>query len=97
MRRPPLVLAVDDEPTVRKQEVQMAESFIEAMAADFEPEEYVDEYREALLERVQAKVDGAQITKAPEAAPEEGKVVDLMEALRQSVEAAKKERAKKSA
>lgn len=95
--RKPEFSFLDDEPTVRKQEVQMAESFIEAMAADFEPDEYVDEYREALLERVQAKVDGAQITKAPEAAPDEGKVVDLMDALRQSVEAAKQERAEKSA
>ena len=83
---------LDDEPTVRPQEMQMAESFIEAMAGDFEPEEYVDEYRSALLEVVEAKVEGAEITKAPEVAPDEGKVVDLMEALRRSVAEAKRQR-----
>lgn len=90
--RQPAFGFLDDEPTVRPQEMQMAESFIEAMAADFEPEEYVDEYRTALLEVVQAKVEGAEITKAPEVAPDEGKVVDLMEALRRSVAEAKRQR-----
>jgi DNA end-binding protein Ku len=83
---------LDEEPTVRPQEMQMAESFIEAIAGDFEPAEYVDEYRTALLEAVQAKVEGAEITKAPEVAPDEGKVVDLMEALRRSVAEAKRQR-----
>jgi DNA end-binding protein Ku len=95
--RQPAFDFLEDEPTVRPQEVQMAESFIEAMAADFEPDEYVDDYREALLKVVQAKIEGAEITKAPETEVEEGKVVDLMEALRQSVEEAKKQRANKKA
>lgn len=88
---------LDDEPEVRSQELQMAESFVEAMSGDFVPEEYTDEYREALLSAVQAKVEGAEVTKAPEEAPEEAKVVDLMDALRKSVEEAKKQRAEKSA
>lgn len=83
---------LDDQVTVRSQEMRMAESYIDAMAEEFEPEEYVDEYREALLEVVQAKVAGAEITKVPEAAPDEGKVVDLMDALRRSVAEAKKQR-----
>ncbi|MGH9249593.1 MAG: Ku protein [Acidimicrobiales bacterium] len=83
---------LDDQIGVRPQEMRMAESYIDAMAEEFEPEEYVDEYREALLEVVQAKVDGAEITKAPEAEAEEGKVVDLMDALRRSVAEAKKQR-----
>jgi DNA end-binding protein Ku len=83
---------LDEEPTVRPQEMQMAESFIEAMAGEFEPAEYVDEYRTALLEAVEAKVEGAEITKAPEVAPDEGKVVDLMDALRRSVAEAKRQR-----
>jgi DNA end-binding protein Ku len=83
---------LEDEPTVRPQELQMAESFVEAMGGDFDPDEYVDEYRTALLDVVEAKVEGAEITKAPEVAPDEGKVVDLMEALRRSVAEAKKKR-----
>jgi DNA end-binding protein Ku len=95
--RKPAFDFLEDEPTVRKQEVSMAESFIEAMSDDFDPEAYVDEYREALLNVVQAKVDGAEIVKAPEVEAEEGKVVDLMEALRRSVDEAKKKRAKDEA
>ncbi|MGH8776887.1 MAG: Ku protein [Jiangellaceae bacterium] len=91
VRRPDFKF-LDDEVTVRSQEMRMAESYIDAMAEEFEPTEFVDEYREALLEVVQAKVAGAEITKAPEAEPEEGKVVDLMEALRRSVAEAKKQR-----
>jgi DNA end-binding protein Ku len=83
---------LEDEPTVRPQELQMAESFVEAMGGDFDPDEYVDEYRAALLDVVEAKVEGAEITKAPEVAPDEGKVVDLMDALRKSVAEAKKKR-----
>jgi DNA end-binding protein Ku len=83
---------LEDEPTVRPQELQMAESFVEAMGGDFDPDEYVDEYRTALLDVVEAKVEGAEITKAPEVAPDEGKVVDLMDALRRSVAEAKKKR-----
>jgi DNA end-binding protein Ku len=83
---------LEDEPTVRPQELQMAESFVEAMGGDFDPTEYVDDYRDALLEVVNAKVEGAEITKAPEIAPDEGKVVDLMDALRRSVAEAKQKR-----
>jgi len=83
---------LDDQVTVRSQEMRMAESYIDAMAEEFEPDEYVDDYRQALLEVVQAKVEGAEITKMPDVAPEEGKVVDLMEALRRSVAEAKKQR-----
>ncbi|MGH8822946.1 MAG: Ku protein [Jiangellaceae bacterium] len=83
---------LDDDISIRPQEMRMAESYIDAMAEEFEPDEFVDEYREALLEVVQAKVDGAEITKAPEPEAEEGKVVDLMDALRRSVAEAKKQR-----
>jgi DNA end-binding protein Ku len=83
---------LDDQVTVRSQEMRMAESYIDAMAEEFEPDEYVDDYRQALLEVVQAKVEGAEITKMPDVAPEEGKVVDLMEALRRSVAEAKRQR-----
>ncbi|HEU0041581.1 MAG TPA: Ku protein [Jiangellaceae bacterium] len=81
---------------LRSQEMKMAESYVETMSGDFEPEQFVDEYREALLEVVQAKIDGLEITAPAEPAPAEGKVVDLMEALRRSVEEAKKGRGEAS-
>jgi DNA end-binding protein Ku len=77
---------------VRKQEMAMAESYIDTLSGDFQPDEYVDKYREALLEVVNAKVEGAEVTTPREAEPAEDKVVDLMEALRRSVEQAKQGR-----
>jgi DNA end-binding protein Ku len=72
---------------VRPQELQMAKSLIENMTEDFKPEEYRDEYREALMKVVEAKAAGEEIEVV--AAPEESKVVDLMEALKASVAATK--------
>jgi DNA end-binding protein Ku len=78
---------LDEEVQVRPQEVRMARSLIESLTADFEPEEFRDEYRAALEELVAKKVQGEEITYSEEAEP--STVVDLMEALRASVEAAK--------
>jgi DNA end-binding protein Ku len=59
------------------------------MAMKFEPEAFKDEYKKALMELVEAKVEKRQIIEAPE--PEaETTVVDLMSALKASVEKAKK-------
>ena len=72
---------------VSDKELQMAFSLIELMTGDFEPQSYHDEYRQALTDIIQAKLSGGEIVEAP-AAPR-GKVVDLMAALKASVEAAK--------
>lgn len=78
--------------TVSDAEVTMAQSFIDALSGDFEPEAYHDAYREALEALVQAKAEGVSLPAEPEA-PEQAEVVDLVAALRASVEAAKKRRA----
>jgi DNA end-binding protein Ku len=83
---------LDQDVTVRPQELQMAESYIAALAADFDPSEYTDNYREALEEVIEAKAAGLEVKAPEEAAPQSGQVVDLMEALRQSVAAAKAKR-----
>lgn len=70
----------------------MAESLIEALAGDFDPTEYHDEYRAALQQVIDAKVEGREVVVPPGQAPEEGGVVDLMAALRASVEAAQRAR-----
>ncbi|GLW07546.1 non-homologous end joining protein Ku [Microtetraspora sp. NBRC 13810] len=82
---------VDEEVDVRAQELQMAESLIETMAADFDPTEYHDAYREALQQVIEAKIAGKEVIPA-EAQPEARPAGDLMAALRASVDAAKKER-----
>jgi DNA end-binding protein Ku len=80
---------LDKTAKVRPQEVEMAESLIENLTDKWDPTRYTDEYREALLEIVEKKVAGEEIEVVE--APEETKVVDLMEALKQSVAATKKE------
>ena len=83
---------LDDDVTVRPQELTMAESYISALSADFDPDEFSDHYREALEEVIEAKVAGREIV-TPEEQPESsGQVVDLMEALRRSVAEAKSRR-----
>jgi DNA end-binding protein Ku len=74
-------------PQVRGAEVEMAKTLIENLAAKWDPKRYHDRYRNELLDLLRKKAEGAPL---PEPAGEEpGEVVDLMEALRQSVEATK--------
>lgn len=75
---------------IHDNEMKMAISLINNLAAPFQPEKYTDEYRQTLLEVIRAKVEGQEIT-VPEK-PVTGKVINLMEALKASVELAKKER-----
>ena len=80
---------VDVDLKVRGQELEMARQLIENLTAEWDPEEFTDEYREALLRIVEAKITGEEI-EVVEAEPT-AKVVDLMEALKASVAAAKKQ------
>jgi len=72
---------------VRGNEVEMAKQLIESLSEPWNPERFTDEYREALLDIVEKKLAGEPI-EVPEEAPP-AKVVDLMAALKASVEAAK--------
>jgi DNA end-binding protein Ku len=83
---------LEEDIEVRAQELQMASSLIDTMTGDFDPSEYRDAYREALQQVIEAKIAGKEVVQ-PEAPPEERPAVDLMAALRASVEAAKKGRA----
>jgi DNA end-binding protein Ku len=77
---------------VRPQEIAMAESYIDTLAEDFNPEEFSDNYRGALEELVAAKVADREVVAPEEPAAAGGNVVDLMAALKASVEAAKRRR-----
>jgi len=82
---------LEGEVKINPKELEMAKALIESLADSFDPSRYKDEYREAVMKGVQAKMEG-EVIEAPEA-PQPAKVMDLMEALRASVEAAKKSRA----
>jgi DNA end-binding protein Ku len=67
----------------RKAEVEMAKSLVENLSATFDPERYDDTYRSELLDLIRSKAEGQPL---PEPADEEPQVIDLMQALRESVE-----------
>ncbi|MEQ1934334.1 MAG: Ku protein [Fimbriimonadaceae bacterium] len=75
---------------VSEAEQKMAEALMDMLAGEFDAKEYKDAYREALTEVISAKLEGKQVVSTPEAPTQ---VMDLMEALRASVEAAKARRA----
>jgi DNA end-binding protein Ku len=88
---------VDGGGQLRKPEVEMAKSLVQNLSAKFDPAKYDDTYRQELLELLRAKAEGEPLPPA-EREPE-GEVVDLMAALRESVERTQKtkKRARKSA
>jgi DNA end-binding protein Ku len=90
--REPDFAFLDDDVQVRPQELAMAQSLIESMSADFDPGQYHDDYREALQQVIDAKVEGREVVEQPVQEEDTGSVVDLMAALRASVAAAKKGR-----
>lgn len=83
------------EPTdVGDDELDLALKIIEQRVNDkFEPEKYQDQVRAIMLERIQQKIDGQEVSMPPEEAPE-SKIIDLMEALKASVGAKESKTAK---
>jgi DNA end-binding protein Ku len=82
------------ETKVRSRELEMARSLVESLADKFRPESYTDEYRTALEELIESKMRGEQ--RAARRRKPEPKVIDLMDALRASVEQAKGDRKEKA-
>ncbi|HEX3015934.1 MAG TPA: Ku protein [Desulfobacteria bacterium] len=76
------------EAAVNESELDMAIDLVQSLAEPFEPNRYTDEYREALLQAIEAKVAGKEVISP--AQPEPSKVIDLMEALRSSIQLAQK-------
>jgi DNA end-binding protein Ku len=91
--REPAFEELDKKVDVRDQEVKMARQLVQQLSDDFKPDQFQDEYRVALEALVEQKIEGQEISVAPPPEEEEPpKVVDLMEALKASVEDAKKKR-----
>jgi DNA end-binding protein Ku len=76
---------------VAKAELDMATALIDQFTGSFKPEKYEDTYREALMAVIKAKQKGKTVTAAP-SEEEEEEPADLLEALKASVDAAKKGR-----
>lgn len=85
--RPPDFDFLDEEVRPRRSELAMAASLIDSMAGDFDPSAFTDNYREALQEVIDAKVEGREL-EAPRAEEEAPAAIDLMAVLRASVERA---------
>ncbi|WP_336027379.1 non-homologous end joining protein Ku [Geodermatophilus sp. FMUSA9-8] len=80
---------LDEDVSVRPQELQMAEALIGSMTGEFDPTEFSDDYREAMTALLEAKAGGGEVQPVPETADPGAAVVDLMSALRRSVERAR--------
>ena len=86
-----------------KRELDMAKALVGSMSSKWDPEKYHDDYREALMEVIEEKVEagGKEIEEKPKKAPKPTKVIDLVSVLQRSLEqsgaAKKKSRGKRAA
>jgi DNA end-binding protein Ku len=73
-----------DASTLKDKELALAKMLVESLAGEFEPEKYHDAYRDNLRKMIEAKIEGHKVVETPEAhvAP----VIDIMEALKKSLE-----------
>ncbi len=90
IRRPVETLSAKAD--VDEKQLKIAESLIDLLAAEFDPELYKDELRDALMEKIESKSESATVHEVKDEEPT--KVIDLMDALRRSVEAVKVAKAK---
>ena len=93
VRTPDFGFLHDDPPQLRPQEMAMATSLIDSLSEPvFESDKYTDSYREALEQLIESKIAGGEATTKPGKDEDTGEVVDLMDALKASVNAARKNR-----
>lgn len=94
--REPAFDLLEEDVEIRDEEVKMAEMLIDNLTSSFNPAAWHDESREAVEEMARKKVEGEEIVVTAEA-PQPSGVVDLMEALKASVEATKAKREQEAA
>lgn len=75
-----------------EKELDLALGLVNSMTSAFDPEKYRDEYREKLMAIIQKKAAGEEVV-VPEVVEKEAKVIDLMSALKESIEKIKSEQA----
>jgi len=94
--RAPQFASLGDVTEARPAELAMAEMLVESLSGDYVPDDYEDDYQEALEALVKAKLEGGQVREVPVPQESGGEVVDLLAALQQSVERAKAARGEAS-
>jgi DNA end-binding protein Ku len=72
--------------SVSRQELEMARTLVESLAAEWQPDKYTDDYRENLMKVIRAKMKGRTVKLASAEEPRSAEVIDLMERLRQSLQ-----------
>lgn len=90
--REPAFAVLAQEVELKPKEQAMASALVESLAADFDPGEYTDDYTTALGALIEAKVEGGEVRSAAGGEEELTPPVDLMAALRASVDRAKERR-----
>ncbi|MFU8870972.1 Ku protein [Micromonospora sp. SL4-19] len=80
---------LDEDLKVRPPELAMASSLVDSMAGDFQPDAFTDDYRAALQEVIDAKIEGREVVQPEEEEAAPAAAVDLMAALKASVERAR--------
>lgn len=83
--------SLDTDVKVSAAERKMAAQLVDSLATDFQPENFTDEYQEQLHQLIEAKIEQGDVidteaTFGAQSEAEEGEVIDLMEALRRSIE-----------
>ena len=79
-----------------ERELSMATMLVDSLSGDWDPEEFQDDYAEAVQVMVETKLTGGEVKHAPEP-KDTGEVVDLLEALQRSVDRAKASRGEPAA
>jgi DNA end-binding protein Ku len=92
VRKPDFGTLDATEDAAKPQELQMARLLVDTLAGDYDASEFEDDYQGAVEALVQAKLEGGEVKRAPEAEPAKGEVVDLLAALQRSVDAARSSR-----
>jgi DNA end-binding protein Ku len=88
---------LDEDLKVRPPELAMASSLIDSMAGEFQPDVFTDDYRAALQEVIDAKVEGREVVQPEEVEAAPAAAVDLMAALKASVDRARAARGEQPA
>ncbi|GAA5150973.1 Ku protein [Microbacterium pseudoresistens] len=93
--------ALDESVTISRKELELSASLVESFSGDFDPSAFVDEYQQELRTLIDAKIVKGEAFEAAEtfgdAEPGGGEVIDLMEALRASVERSRAARSDENA
>jgi DNA end-binding protein Ku len=80
---------------LNEKELKMAQALIDSMSAEWEPQKYRDEYRNAVMDLIEQKAKNKKLPALPTAAPRSTNVVDLVKVLQESLNRSQSVRVKR--